>query len=370
MTDKKMNNRKKTQGKIPKMAGTGLAVLDIIQVRGESAPRYQAGGTCANVTAILAYLGWNCRLYSRIAGDWAGQRLIKDLSQYGVACDSLTSDLAETPKIVEKLNPSTGKHHFRFNCPACGRYFPRYRSLTIEQSKLADSSLQDAKVFFFDRISPANLRLARLAKNEGCLAVFEPSMIKPDPQFQEAVRMSHIVKYSHQQTTDGLRSVLPEEDMPLLEIETLGSEGVRYRISGKKRWFPALPSNDIRPVDTTGAGDWLTASFVYALEQQCISLVDELTNKKRIRDALVWSQLLAAHNCQYVGAHGTMAELTPDKLIRHAEAGMALPSDIITDISGDFLPHREKHCSICRAPLKREAKNSVEFIPCHDTAVL
>ena len=96
---------------------------------------------------------------------------------------------------------------------------------------------------------------------------------------------------------------------PLLEIETLGAEGLRYRsrIAGARThcWerLDAFEVTELR--DAAGAGDWFTAGIIHRLAQQgSRGLMN--TRPRQVEDALRFGQALAAWNCGYLGARGGM----------------------------------------------------------------
>ena len=58
----------------PKVVGTGLIALDFVLGPEKDEPiRYWAGGTCGNVLAIMAYLGWDSFPVARMNGDAAAR---------------------------------------------------------------------------------------------------------------------------------------------------------------------------------------------------------------------------------------------------------------------------------------------------------
>src|SRR6516165_2186734 len=67
------------------IVGIRLVVLDVIVSAQPGAPtRCRAGGTCGNVLAALAYLGWTSYPIARLGDDPAGRALANDLARWGV----------------------------------------------------------------------------------------------------------------------------------------------------------------------------------------------------------------------------------------------------------------------------------------------
>ena len=71
-----------------RIAGAGLLALDLVIGPDASRPiGCWAGGTCGNVLAILAFLGWDSYAIGRMNGDAAAQRVCADLARWGVHLD-------------------------------------------------------------------------------------------------------------------------------------------------------------------------------------------------------------------------------------------------------------------------------------------
>ena len=75
----------------PKVFGAGLIALDVVIGATPEAPvRSYAGGTCGNVLAILAFLGWEAYPIARLNADVASERVRSDLSRWGVHLNHAT----------------------------------------------------------------------------------------------------------------------------------------------------------------------------------------------------------------------------------------------------------------------------------------
>jgi fructokinase len=97
-----------------------------------------------------------------------------------------------------------------------------------------------------------------------------------------------------------------------LEIETLGDEGLRYRLlqgrgsAGRWKELRPYPINGFK--DAAGAGDWCTAGLLHSLGRHGAA---GLTNMSPavVEDALNLGQALAALKCRYEGPRGIMYAL-------------------------------------------------------------
>ena len=106
--------------------------------------------------------------------------------------------------------------------------------------------------------------MARASAAQGALIVFEPSSVGDSRLFHEARALTHILKYSHERL--GHLSEGEATDGPLLEIETFGEEGLRYRSrlpSSASQGWEGLKAYAVDQVkDAAGAGDWCTAGII------------------------------------------------------------------------------------------------------------
>lgn len=296
--------------KQPSVIGTGLISLDIVIGRdGHQLPQLMAGGTCGNVLTILSFLGWAAYPVARLNGDTASKLVVEDLNKWGVRLDFATSSPgANTPIIVQRISQnSSGEsvHRFSWSCPVCGTGLPAYKPILASSAQEITTKLASPTVFFFDRVSRGVIILAKASAAAGALVVFEPSAVGDPKLFQEALSISHIIKYSNQRL--GHLSDVISKAAPPLQIETLGSEGLRYRSnisSCRTRGWRKLESLEVSAVkDTAGAGDWCTAGLLHHLGRDGdVSLRGIKTVE--LHSALRLGQALGAWSCCFEGARG------------------------------------------------------------------
>ena len=145
--------------------------------------------------------------------------------------------------------------------------------------------------------------------------VFEAAGIGSPAHFRRMLELAHILKYSHetQKAVDLLQNENP--DTALLEIETLGANGLRYRMRTKneRRWHERRAFAPPRLSDAAGSGDWLTAGLI---DQLCRAGVAGLRtiDMTSLIAALDYAQSLSAWNCAFEGARGGMYGMTPSRL--------------------------------------------------------
>ncbi len=293
--------------------GTGFIVLDVIRnsVGTTATEKRFAGGSCGNVLTILAYFGWDANAVGRIGDDHVGRELVADLSKWHVNTKLLQIEAGRgTPIIVqENYLDARGRPRHRFSraCPVCGASLPAYRPLLTSEAATIATKLPSHSVFYFDRVAPGTLELARKSRANGALVVFEPSGIKDERLFAECLKAAHVVKYANDRI-EGVHDVVAKAKVPV-EIETLGAKGLRLRVRTNSRvgaWkdLPAFSAPELR--DAAGAGDWTTAGLIHALMRKGGSPDAAVADVDTVVLATQQGQALAALNCGFEGARGLM----------------------------------------------------------------
>ncbi len=308
----------------PRVYGTGLIALDLVVSQDRPKGCLWAGGTCGNVLSILAFLGWEAFPVGRLRRDRAADYVRADLERRGVRLDFLHLEPAsDTPVILQRIiRDASGVpfHTFSWRCPHCGGRFPRYSAVPQTAIRSVLAQVDEPRVFFLDRVSRGALALAEACVEQGAIVVFEPSGVGEVELFREALRVSHILKYSHERMRAHLESAELEIDEggPLLEIETLGRGGLSYRCrlggyttTGWER-VAAFRVNALR--DTSGAGDWCTAGIVSRLASNG-SVGLRSSSRSDVIEALAFGQALAAWNCGFEGARGGMDTMSREQLL-------------------------------------------------------
>ncbi len=332
-----MTKPKSQAGKVTRMQptaiGAGLLALDVV-VSSDDVNSF-AGGTCGNVLTILSYLGWNSMPVARLKNDAPADLLVDDLSNWGVDTTFVTrSDDGSTPVIIQRIKEDAEGnpvHSFSLRCPCCSSYLPGYKSILGSAANDLTHETPDHQIFFLDRVSRGTLTLAEDSAKRGALVVFEPSGIGEPRLFREAWSLAHVVKYSNDRLRDiadlDLKSV---RNRLLLEIETLGSSGLRFRSrlpdaeSAKWRTLEAIAAPLLK--DTAGSGDWCTAGLIHKLSRGGLKGFRR-SSSSRLIDALRYGQTLAAWNCGYEGARGGMYQVTKNQFehkIRRLAGGKSI----------------------------------------------
>ena len=224
-----------------------------------------------------------------------------------------TSDI-RTRQIVE-LAPTNGSvhHRFVFTCPACWRRLPRNSGLHEEEVKRLEIDWSGVDLFFFDRANSAGIYLANAAREAGVMVMFEPPRSQTNTQFNEAVALANIIKYSARDFKYGFPTDVARQAQ--LQIETQDRRGLRYRqrqgaTSGRWQFMPAFDA--VQPRDAAGAGDWCSAGFI---NEMLANMQSWTWAESEIESALAYGQALAAISVGFIGPLGALAALPGEELM-------------------------------------------------------
>ncbi|WP_330442633.1 hypothetical protein [Flavobacterium sp. C4GT6] len=304
--------------------GAGLVALDVI-VNGtpETPAKLCAGGSCGNVLSILSFLGWESKPIARLANNEASDRLFNDFENFNVNTSLISkSEDGRTPVIIHRIlkdklgNP---KHKFEFKVPNTNIWLPSYKPVLTSSVHNLIENQEKTNVFYFDRVSRSIIELAKHYKNGGALIVFEPSSLKEDQQFLECLSLADIIKFSN----DRIKNYSSKFPYPnsLLEIETMGKEGLRYRLKSDSnpQWKLLSPYEFKHTVDNAGAGDWCTAGIINQLGYNGVKSFLS-SSREEIENSLSIGQIFGGINCTYNGARGLMYNMNYQSLIKISEA--------------------------------------------------
>jgi fructokinase len=298
--------------------GAGLLALDILLMDDDlHNPKLYAGGSMGNVQSILSFLGWDTFPIARLEDDYAADEIKKDLIRWGVNLNLVfTTDDGSTPVIIQrnyKDRYGNPKHRFQFRCPVRNEWFPSYKPIIRKSLEGITLSHQESNVFYFDRVSRANIDLAKYYKQLGALVFFEPSSTSGEKLFIESLGIADIIKFSE----DRIKRYNTYRDFSnaYLEIITLGDRGLKYRFGIDNSWHEIGGFQNLKITDTSGAGDWFSASFIDFLGNDALDRLVNLKTNELIAQ-LKLSQAYSAINCQFEGARGAMYNLDKEILIQ------------------------------------------------------
>jgi len=264
--------------------GTGIFNLDTIVVR--EYPEWPAmrpfvdkevlqevGGTCGNVMCMLATMGWKALPVACLDDSAEGLKITEDLKSFGCDCTYVSNRAGGGTTMLRCTHKKTAeggrKMSVRAGSPG-GSRFPKRHFLRArdEAPVFMDQLIEVPSVFFFDDPAAGHRYLARKMKRKGCqLVYFEPSKVATNADL-ESIRVSDVIKFSDENVPDvSFADSFPDK----VFIQTMGPKGVRYKYKGQP-WevMEALHIQNV--VDTEGAGDCFTATFINAVAESGLTL--------------------------------------------------------------------------------------------------
>lgn len=292
-----------------RVIGIGLVALDVVidEATDERLGAW-AGGSCGNVLTILSWLGWEAAPVARLDRAHNARVVRSDLRRWNVDERWLSlGSPAPAPVYIERFRDGDDgivAHRFDRLCPACGGRLPRYQPVLRSALGPVIDSLREWDVLYIDRPSAGAVLLARRAREQGLLVIFEPSARGTAAQLAAIAAVADVVKYSADRLTRDDREAIAAA-APALEIETLGVDGLRYRLNGG---WEALAPVARQPGDTAGAGDWTTAGLLVGLAERARPI--ERLSSRAVRETLSFAQALGAWSCRFRGPRGAMERHT------------------------------------------------------------
>lgn len=290
---------------MPRLVGTGLLALDLIVQHGPDGERLSAsgGGTCGNVLAILARLGWEATWLGAMAPSAAGRMVLDEMQRGGV--QTYTSpDVVPPPIFAHHIRLSLdghATHWFSDACPVCARPLPRYARPSDTWMRSQTHHVCAADVFFVDRLSAGVLDLAQLAHERGALVVYEPSSASDTPWMADMIAIADVVKFSSDRASALSGRTPPNERV--LWVETRGREGLHWslgRVGARHEVTPAV--RNPRAIDACGAGDWFTSALLFGLARTHKRPVD--LSFAQLAALMHQASGIAAWSCGFLGARG------------------------------------------------------------------
>lgn len=326
-----------------KVIGTGLACLDIIN--DEKNVSVMNGGTCANVLTVLAQLGESATmLLPEYINDLQNNDFYLTLKKLNVDLIFYGKTKQNIPRIVEAYDDSN-EHFFYTKCPYCNENLIKNKLITEREAKAVERLVTECDVFFTDRISSGIKEIAKEFNEKGAKVFYEPNSGRNLKALMDMAKLCNILKVSTDRISmNTVNRILSQCQNNMLEvvITTHGKQGLSfcYKMSNGEfsNWIegPYIEFNNI--VDTSGAGDWLTAGFLHYWDEKKFTLSKEIiynTLKKALR--------LSEIACMAQGAQGAFYNKTILQILKR-EYQVNLENPLKQSI-GDI--RDKEHCDFC-----------------------
>jgi sulfofructose kinase len=252
------------------------------------------GGQVASAMTACARLGLRVKYIGAVGDDERGRIQIESLRGTGIDLEhvQLRRNCANQSAYIV-VDQSTGERTVLWRRDDC---------LRIDPEQIAPEQITGARLLHIDgHDTPAVAHAARIARAHGIPVTVDVDTIyagfdKVLPNVDYLVASSEFPgRWTGE--TDPFRALetLQREYGMRVAAMTLGAHGSLARVDGKFVYSPAYVVNCI---DTTGAGDVFHGAFCYAVLQEM-----------PMRDALEFSNAMAAINCTALGARGGICGL-------------------------------------------------------------
>lgn len=253
------------------------------------------GGAPCNVLAMLKKLGKKTAFIGKVGQDMFGNILKNTLDEIGIGTSSLMMDSEYNTTLAFVYTAEDGDRSFSF-------YRKPGADMMLTEEEIDEDLIKNAKIFHFGTLSmtdegvrKATKKAIKCAKDHGLLISFDPNLRPPlwksldaaKEQILYGLSQCDILKISDEELEFITNCKEIEKGVKILEdnfniqliMVTMGKKGSMAFYNGmtaRKETF-----NQIKAVDTTGAGDtfWgCTLNFVleYGIDNLNESILNEI----------------------------------------------------------------------------------------------
>jgi fructokinase len=281
------------------------------------------GGAPTNVAAAIAALGGKVELAAKVGVDPFGQHLIDVMHSFGVGTKWMLRDEHNFTTFAFVSLMENGERDFYFNRGADG---------LLSETDLNGIDLKEFSIAHFGSATgflPGPLQSAYAGLFQQCTG--QNIFTSFDPNYRHLLFQNDTQSFIHQswkfleqcsffKVSDeeamlltGETSLTAAADVLLAKTNavfsiTLGKEGTMLGLKGATQ---IIPSIEIKPVDTTGAGDAFVGAVLYQLADKSMNEIASLG----VEDWVVVinnGNKAGARTCEYLGAMEAFKHLNND----------------------------------------------------------
>ena len=270
-----------------------------------------AGGAPFNVCVGINNLGAKVGFIGSVGDDLIGHFLLDFASRQNLAYTDINLDKDHNTTLAFVANSKDGERSFCFNRKNTADYFIKEESL----DKIKDSNmvvLGSLMLSTKEGVKTAD-KVVELAKKYNKILCFDVNYrFDIYESKEEAIKVSlkyvkeaNIVKFSEEEVSllsgisdidSGIKKITSDDQLVLV---TLGKNGSRFYFKGMKEDIPTI---DIKPVDTTGAGDAFYAGVLAFLDGKDINTL----SKDELVEILKKANICGAMACTKKGAMSSL----------------------------------------------------------------
>ncbi len=280
-----------------RLLAIGEALIDFIPAEsGKEMKRVSAfapavGGAPANVCGAYVKLGGEASMITQLGDDPFGDKIADEFVSCGIGCEYVKRTAKANTSLAFVALKEDGNREFSF-------YRKPGADMLMEAKDIRQEWFQDAFGLHFCSVSlgdfpmkEAHRQAVAYAEKAGALVSFDPNLrfalwedtMALKQVVHEFAPMAHVLKISDEELEfitgcGDIKDALPQllKGNTRLVIYTKGSEGAECYT---KEASAFAPSQKVKAVDTTGAGDGFIGSFLYCLSADGVTAdtLDRLT---------------------------------------------------------------------------------------------
>ena len=278
------------------------------------------GGAPANFLAALAKFGAKTALLGKVGDDTFGKLLTTTLKNAGIETKGLIASKDVFTTLAFVTLDESGDREFAFARKPGADTCIQYEELDL-------SLIDQAKVFHFGTLSLTNeparsatYRAVAYAKSKGKMITYDPNLRIPlwddlneaKKQLLWGLQQADVVKISDEEVQflfgldveQGAAYILDKYDVKLVFV-TCGADGCWFQNAKAKGKVPSL--QNIKVVDTTGAGDIFGGSAVWQLLQ--LNILPEELNEEQLQNIVRFACTSAGLSTTKSGGISSVPEL-------------------------------------------------------------
>ena len=252
------------------------------------------GGQVASAMVTCAKLGLRAKYIGTLGDDQHGVIQLESLRASGVNLDDIEIRLnCANQSAYILVDQASGERTVLWHRDDC---------LRIDPDTLTPEKIAGARLLHIDgHDTPAVSRAADIARRHQIPVSVDVDTIYPGfdrvlPNVDYLIASSEFPsRWTHESDPFRALTLLQDEYGMRFAAMTLGAEGSLARVEGRFLYSPGFV---VDCVDTTGAGDVFHGAF-------CYSVIESMP----VREALEFSNAMAALNCTALGARGRIASL-------------------------------------------------------------
>lgn len=327
-----------------KILGIGFSCVDMIQK--DDCVKLMNGGTCLNVLTVLSQLGWKSEILLPLLKEDVLSKVFEDnMKKMGVVFQGCGKCRRPVSRIIQ-IYDKEKKHEFILTCPKCGKkMITRPFGTEAEYEQIANG-LQDYDLLYFDRITYGIKRIVRDFAEVDKPVIYEPNSGRNLKAVTEISGQIDILKFSitkiSLKAAEKIAAVNRNSRLKLM-IATAGPEGLYFRYRENdgtfSEWIKIDGIENSRIIDTSGAGDWLTAGFLYLF----FNNNEYIYNRDILTEALLFGMKLSGICMQAEGAQGPFYS---EKLLQLLKEQFHFRLEQSLKVKGPIIDS-EKVCAVC-----------------------